>query len=193
MHIGLFGGSFDPPHVCHTLLCLYVLEMTDVDKILWAPCVDHPFGKPAAAFEHRLAMSRLAAKPLGPRVEVSDIEDTLPRPSYTINTVEALRRQMPGARISLLVGSDILGELDRWERIEDLRRLVEFIVVPRGGFVADTKQPAIALPRLSSTAIRDALRVGRSVEGVLTPAVREYIARNELYRKAESGRMRDEG
>ena len=182
MHIGLFGGSFDPPHICHSLFCLYVLEMTDVEKILWVPCADHPFEKAEAAFEHRLAMSRLAAHGLAPRVEVSDIENTLPRPSYTIHTVEALRRQMPGARISLLIGSDIVGELDRWERIEELRRLAEFIVVPRGGFVS-ASETAIALPRLSSTAIRAALAEGKTIEGAVAPAVRGYIERNGIYRK----------
>lgn len=184
MHIGLFGGSFDPPHICHTLFCFYVLEMTDVDKILWAPCVDHPFGKMAAAFEHRLAMSHLAAQSLAPRVEVSDIEKALARPSYTIHTVETLHRRMAGVRISVLIGSDILSELHRWERIEQLRQLAEFIVVPRGGFVAGD-QRAIALPQLSSTAIREALRSGQSVEGVVTPAVRRYIEQHGLYRNAE--------
>jgi nicotinate-nucleotide adenylyltransferase len=182
VHVGLFGGSFDPPHICHTLFCFYVLEMTDVEKILWVPCVDHPFGKTAAAYEHRLAMSRLAAGALAPRVEVSNIESTLPRPSFTIHTVEALRQKMPGARLSLLVGSDIVGELDRWERIGELRQWVEFVVVPRGGFAPLENELSFALPRLSSTAIREALREGRSLEGVLSPAVREYIARNGLYR-----------
>jgi nicotinate-nucleotide adenylyltransferase len=192
VHIGLFGGSFDPPHICHTLFCLYVLEMTDVEKILWAPCLDHPFGKTAADYEHRLAMSRLAVALLAPRVEVSDIERTLPRPSYTIHTVEALRRQWPEARISILVGSDILGEIERWARIEELRRLAEFFVVPRGGnvaqasclsipFVASGEEVTVALPELSSTAIRDALRRGLSMAGVLSPAVCDYIARHGLY------------
>jgi nicotinate-nucleotide adenylyltransferase len=181
MHIGLFGGSFDPPHICHTLFCVYVLEMTDVEKILWVPCADHQFGKTAAAFEHRLAMSRLAAGLLAPRVEVSDIESALSRPSFTINTVEAFRHQRPGDRISVLIGSDIVGELDCWERIEELRRLAEFVVVPRGGFAPEGTETSVALPRLSSTEIRGALSQGRSVAGFLTPAVREYIERHRLY------------
>ncbi|MCX8036611.1 MAG: nicotinate (nicotinamide) nucleotide adenylyltransferase [Candidatus Sumerlaeia bacterium] len=181
MHLGLFGGTFDPPHICHTLFCLYVLEMTDVERILWVPCADHPFGKPATAFEHRLAMSHLAARALGPRVVVSDLEASLPRPSYTIHTVEALLRRQPDAQISLLVGSDILDELERWERIEDLRRLTRLTVVPRGGFsVADDALP-FALPQLSSTDVRAALAEGKSAEAVLSPAVLDYIRRHGLY------------
>ena len=182
MDVGLFGGSFDPPHVCHTLFCVYVLETTAVEKILWVPCVDHPFGKANAGFEHRLAMSRLAAQTLSPRVEVSDIESRLPRPSYTINTVEALRRQQPDARISVLIGSDLVGESEQWERIEELRRLADFVVVPRGGFGARGEELEIALPALSSSAIRRALREGWSVAGLLSPAVRDYIERHGLYR-----------
>jgi len=187
VHIGLFGGSFDPPHICHSLLCFYVLEMTDVDKVLWVPCVDHAFAKVSASFEHRLAMSRLAAQALGPRVEISDIEKMLPRPSYTINTVEALRRQMAGARISVLIGSDIVAELERWQRIEDLRQQADFIIVPRGGYVSGDDETAVALPRLSSTDIRNALRSGHSVDGFVTPAVRAYIEHHGLYREREKG------
>jgi len=183
MRIGFFGGSFDPPHICHAMVCLYVLEMTDVEKILWVPCVDHPFAKTAASFDHRLAMSRLAASALTPRVEVSDIESTLPLPSYTINTVETLYCRIPDARISVILGSDITDELDRWTRIEDLRRLANFIVVPRGGFPAPMGDLGIALPRLSSTAIREALQEGRSVETVVTRDVLDYINQHRLYRK----------
>lgn len=181
MHIGLFGGSFDPPHVCHVLFCVYVLEMTDVEKVLWVPCADHPFGKAAAPFEHRLAMSRLSAAPLAPRVEVSDVENRLARPSYTIHTLEALRGQRPDDRISILIGSDIVGELDQWKDIDRLRREAAFIVVPRGGFTETDDELAPALPPLCSSEIREALAAGRAVERALTPAVREYIVRHHLY------------
>ncbi len=181
MHLGLFGGTFDPPHICHTLFCLYVLEMTDVERIVWVPCADHPFGKPATAFEHRLAMSRLAARSLGPRVVVSDLEASLPRPSYTIHTVEALLRTQPDAKISLLIGSDILSELDRWERIEDLRGVTRMIVVPRGGFSVAGDALPFALPQLSSSDVRKALAEGKSAEAVLSPAVLDYIRRHGLY------------
>ena len=182
MHIGLFGGTFDPPHICHTLLCVYVLEMTDIDKIIWAPCVDHPFGKTAAPFEHRLAMSRLAAESLAPRVEVSDIERDLPRPNYTIHTVEALRRRRPDARLSLVIGSDNLADLDRWHAIERLRREIAFVVVPRQGIAEAPGEFSVVLPNVNSTAIRAALRERRAVDGVLTPRVRGYIDEHGLYR-----------
>jgi len=183
VHIGLFGGTFDPPHVCHTLFCVYVLEMTDVEKIIWAPCADHPFGKAAAPFERRLAMSRMAARLLAPHVEVSDIENTLPHPSYTINTVEALRRQWPDGRISVLIGSDNIEDLDHWREIERLRQVADFIVVPRGGYASRCEPLAAVLPELSSTAIRNALREGCSVEGALQPDVIAYIRQHRLYRE----------
>jgi len=182
VRIGLFGGSFDPPHICHTLLCFYALEMTGIERILWVPCAEHPFGKAVAPFEHRLAMSQLAASALGPRVEVSDMEAHLEKPSYTVRTVEALRREMPDATIAILVGSDIVAELDKWNRIEDLRRMAEFVVIPRGECSTGGDGTEFVLPPLSSRAIRQALREGRSVERLIAPKVREYIERHGLYR-----------
>jgi nicotinate-nucleotide adenylyltransferase len=183
VHLGLFGGSFDPPHICHTLFCLYVLEMTDVEKILWIPCVEHPFGKGAASYEHRMAMSRLAAESFGERVEVSDLERRLPRPSYTIHTVEALRREQPDARLSLLIGSDLVSEIHRWERSEELRRLVDLVVVPRGGCHEKETASEFALPRLSSTDVREALAAGEPVDRYVVPPVLRYIERHGLYRE----------
>lgn len=181
LHIGLFGGSFDPPHICHLLFCTWALEMAKIDRILWVPCAAHPFGKPMASMEHRLAMSRMTAALLGDRVEVSAIENELPRPSYTIHTVEEIQRRHPDDRLSLLVGSDILGEIDRWERADELRQKAELVVVPRGGYEQQAGEPAVSLPALSSTEIREALREGRSVEGAVTPAVLEYIRNHHLY------------
>jgi len=80
------------------------------------------------------------------------------------------------------IGSDLVGESEQWERIEELRRLADFVVVPRGGFGARGEELEIALPALSSSAIRRALREGRSVAGLLSPAVRDYIERHGLYR-----------
>jgi nicotinate-nucleotide adenylyltransferase len=182
VRVGFFGGTFDPPHISHLLFCVWALEMAGLDKVLWAPAVEHPFGKGVAPFEDRLAMSRLTARLLAPRVEVSDIERHLPTPSYTVNTILELRRRMPGTKISVLVGSDIVAELDKWARIEELRRLADFIVVPRGGYAGEGDADSIALPLLSSTAVREALREGRSVAHAVTPAVREYIERRGLYR-----------
>jgi nicotinate-nucleotide adenylyltransferase len=181
VRIGFFGGSFDPPHICHLLFCVWALEMADIDKVLWVPCVRHPFGKDNAPYEDRLAMCRLAAQSMGDRVEVSAIESELPQPSYTVNTMRALREQWPGDDFAVLIGSDLVNDLDDWQRIEELRAMADFVVVPRGGYAEGKDKLHIALPALSSTDVREALRQGGSAESVVPARVIEYIQKKRLY------------
>src|SRR5882762_10166540 len=93
--VAVFGGSFNPPHAAHQLVALYVLETQPVDELWFVPTYAHPFGKPLAAYDHRLAMCELAAAPLGPRVRVSRAEAELAqRPDFvasrTLDLVEHL-------------------------------------------------------------------------------------------------------
>src|SRR5262245_52962833 len=98
--IGLFGGSFNPPHVAHQLVALYVLETQPVDAVWIAPTFRHAFGKELASFADRVAMCRLAMAPLGERVVISEAEAELAaRPGFvssrTLHLVEMLRAQHP--------------------------------------------------------------------------------------------------
>ena len=107
--IGIFGGSFNPPHVAHQMLMLYVLETRDVDAVWMIPTYHHPFAKALLDFEHRCRMCELAAAALGPRVEVSRIEGELARPvSRTLETIEVLRERHPDTSFRLVIGADIL-------------------------------------------------------------------------------------
>src|SRR3954452_22589054 len=107
MRVALFGGSFNPPHVAHQLVGLYVLETEPVDELWLIPCFKHPFDKALAPFEDRLAMCELAAAALGPRARVSDCERRLGGESRTLRTVKALQAQHPGVELSLVIGGDI--------------------------------------------------------------------------------------
>jgi nicotinate-nucleotide adenylyltransferase len=183
MRIGIFGGSFDPPHVCHVLACLYVLETTDTEKILAIPCYEHAFGKGVASFEQRLEMCRLAFSPLGKRVEVSAIEGERKAVSYTIETVRELKSRYPSDQFRLIIGSDILKETDEWKDFDELKRLVEIITLPRVSAKQTrraSKEPFF-FPDLSSTLIRQRLAEGKSVEGLLPRSVLDYIRENHLY------------
>src|SRR6188508_3357294 len=95
--VGLFGGSFNPPHVAHQLVALYVLE-TQLDEVWFVPTYSHPFGKPLVAYDHRVAMCELAAAPLGPRARVSRAEQELAKQpdfvaSRTLDLIEHLAGQ----------------------------------------------------------------------------------------------------
>jgi nicotinate-nucleotide adenylyltransferase len=194
MHVALYGGSFNPPHVAHQMVALYVLETAPVpvDELWLVPCFRHPFDKPLAPFVDRLRMCELAAAALGPRVRVSDIERAIGGLSRTLHTVRRLRELHPDDSFSLVVGSDLAAELPTWFGAEELRALVPFIVVGRHGAPlvgrhgapapGDT-QGAVAMPEVSSTEVRRAIAAGKSPTGLVPRAVLDYIYDHSLYRE----------
>ena len=178
MRVAFFGGSFNPPHVAHQFVSLYVLETEPVDELWLVPCWKHPFDKELAPFSQRLRMCELAAAALGPRVRASDIEGRLGGESRTLLTIEALRSERPDCEFHLVVGADIEPELPSWYDAEELLRTVPRIVIGRGGFAGGS---AIAMPALSSTEVRLRLAAGQSVAGLLPHAVADYIREHRLY------------
>lgn len=183
--LALFGGSFNPPHVGHQMAMLYALATARVERLLMVPCFRHAFDKPLEPFEHRLAMSRLAARPFGGpsggMVEVSDIEARLGRESRTLKTVQALHAERPGTKLVLVIGADLVAERERWYGWEELRTLVEFAVVGRGQRGA-SEGAAVAIPDVSSSEIRERLAAGQSIEGRVQAEILDYIAAHGLYR-----------
>jgi len=178
-YTGIFGGAFDPPHAAHVMAAAYSLCCLGVRRLLVIPCADHPFGKVMTPFQTRLRMATLAFECLGDRVEVLDIESHLPQPSYTINTVEAIQHRFPDARLALVIGSDNARTLDRWHRADELRRMVDVLVLDRGegnGFV---------FPPVSSTMIRERIAQGLPVDGLVPGPVLGLINELGLYRGAE--------
>jgi nicotinate-nucleotide adenylyltransferase len=177
--VGLLGGSFNPPHLAHALLAHAVLGHGAVDAVWVLPCADHPFGKPLAPFEERLAMCRLAFRHLAEAM-VLDVEQRLPTPSFTVQTLRALRAAAPALKPSWIVGSDILDELHKWREHETLETLCDLLVIPRSGY---RREGALGfdLPEVSSTDIRHRLAVGADVSGLLDRAVGQHIAAQGLY------------
>jgi nicotinate-nucleotide adenylyltransferase len=184
MRVALFGGSFNPPHVAHQLVALYVLETAEVDQLWLVPCFKHPFEKVLAPFEDRLEMCRRAAAALGPRARVSDVEARLGGESRTLRTVHALLAESPGTEFSLIVGADLVRELPSWYRAEELQRLVRIIVVGRTGFEGGEAGPA--MPAISSSEVRERLAQGRPVDALLPRSVLDYVRQRKLYGLVES-------
>jgi nicotinate-nucleotide adenylyltransferase len=183
MRVALYGGSFNPPHVGHQMVALYVLETAAVDQLWLLPAFEHALGKPLAPFDDRLAMTRLAAAALGPRVIVSDIERTLGGPSRTLRTIQRLRALHPEHEFSLVIGADLLPEVATWFGGAELQATVQFIVVGRSGtdgVAADAAGP-VKMPAVSSTAVRETIAAGGSVEGLVPRTVLDYIYRQALY------------
>lgn len=186
--VSLFGGSFNPPHVVHGMVCLYLLH-TGADEVWLIPTWRHAFAKELAPFEDRMAMARQLVAPLGARARVLDIEAHRDGPSYTVDTVRQLRAAHPDLDFEWVVGSDILDEIHRWKEADLLRTLVRFRVVFRGGHRPGMEGPVF--PEVSSTEIREALRRGEGHRGLLPWAVWEHIHTRGLYgvdRGPDSGR-----
>ncbi|MDB4985242.1 MAG: Nicotinate-nucleotide adenylyltransferase [Myxococcaceae bacterium] len=185
--LAVFGGSFDPPHIGHVFLATYALSVAGVERVIAAPTFEHAFGKPLRAFEHRLAMCELAFAPL-PGVEVSSIERELGGTSRTLRLVSELAARHPGHQLRLLVGTDILGESQRWQRFDEVVAIAPLLVARRAGHasVPAPHEHAPLLPEVSSSAIRAALERGEDVSLWLPSGVRRYLTEHALYRPSAS-------
>jgi nicotinate-nucleotide adenylyltransferase len=188
--IGLFGGSFDPVHHGHLIVGLAAAEGLGLDQLRFMPAREQPFkvGRHAASAEHRAAMLDLAVTGT-PSFAVERSELTRSGPSYTVETLEALRAAEPGVAWTVLLGADAAADLPAWHRAADLPGLARIVVfgrpgvtVPRAPEIDAIEVPAIDI---SATAIRRRVREGRSVRYWVPEAVAEYMARHRLYLDAE--------
>lgn len=184
--VALFGGSFNPPHVGHVLAASYVLSVGWVDRVLVVPVFEHALGKSLVAFEHRAEMARRAFGWL-PQVEVSTLEASLGAPSRTLRTIVALEAQHPDWVLRLLVGSDITGEIAKWQAFDQIERKAPPLYLQRAGSPAANAGPGV-LPEVSSTEVRGMLASARRDQppppelGALVPrAVLDYIWRERLF------------
>ncbi len=193
LRIGVFGGTFNPPHMGHLRLAGMVRERFGLDRVLWIPNSRSPFktGEELAEAADRLAMIRAATEG-DAAFSISEIEIWQRGASYTVDTLRKLREEHPDAAFRLIVGSDQLPEFFRWREPEEIVRRAPLIVFPRGGY-EQAAAPAgfekyvefadTPLIDLSSTDIRERIRAGRSVRYMAPPAVLEIIEERGLYRR----------
>jgi nicotinate-nucleotide adenylyltransferase len=163
MNVAFYGGSFDPPHAGHVLAAAYLTSVVGFDKVLVVPVFHHAFDKPLTDYQARLAMCRTAFERLC-GVEISTIESELAAPSYTITTVLALLRGHPDWNLRVIVGADVLPDIERWNRIDELQRIAPLYVLGRRGAQASPVAPAALLPEISSTQVRQLCAAPKSAE-----------------------------
>ena len=176
MHIALFGGSFDPPHLGHVLAATYARSVGGADEVWVLPVAEHAYHKSLSPWDQRWALCQAAFAGLG-FVRVCDAERNNPG-GFTFHLVCNLQRQHPGQRWSLVGGTDTALDLINWHRGPELVTLVECLAVPRRGF---DEHPA-ALPAISSSDLRSRLAQGRAVTGLVPAAVERMIADRGWYR-----------
>lgn len=186
--VGLFGGSFDPIHHGHLIVAQSAVEALGLDELRFVPARQQPFktGAHRASAGERAAMvaQAIGASPIF-SVERSELERE--GPSYTVDTLRALRAREPAAELVLLVGSDAAAGIPRWHEAAELGRLARIVAFGRGGVDMEALPPGIefiTVPavEISSTAVRERVRRGQSIRYWVPDAVAEFIAAHGLYR-----------
>ena len=182
--IGIYGGTFDPIHNGHLILARQAREQLGLDQLIFVPAALSPFKKAErASGEARLSMLRAAIEGEGGFV-ADDCELKRPPPSYSIDTVLQIREREPKSELFWLVGADNASELNKWHRFEELKKLVQFVVLDRA--CSGQKQPYAVIQRnidISATDIRKRVASGRSIRYLVPSAVEEIIRKNNLYRE----------
>ncbi len=194
MRIGVFGGAFDPPHRGHVALAQAAVSQLGLGYLLVVP-TGQPLHKRRTLTEarHRLAMCALAFADV-PQATVDACEMERSGPSFTVDTLEALQREHPGAQLCLLIGQDQAQTLQHWHRANDLARLAIIYVAARSESVGSNAaidpiqtqkfalqwlhMPAMAQ---SATEIRHRAAHQQSIETLVTEPVARYIAHHHLY------------
>jgi nicotinate-nucleotide adenylyltransferase len=186
MRIALLGGSFDPLHLGHLLLGVELLWRHEPDALWLLPVARHPFDKALSLFEDRLEMTRIGARLLGSKAEARSDEDELVRrggDGTTISLVRHLIAQQPGARFSLALGADAWAQRAEWRDFESLSKLADVLIFNRAG-VEPIEGAGPALPDISSTAVRERVRLQQPIEDLVPAEVARYIRARGLYRQA---------
>jgi len=188
--IGIYSGSFNPIHIGHQKLAKYLIENKIVDEV-WlvvSPC--NPLKHQSELIDEyiRLELLILAIQDQ-PSIKVSDIEFTMPIPSYTIDTLHVLSTQYPENQFYLIIGSDNALVFDQWKNFQQLLEEYPVLVYPRTGYdfeeVADTypqmKLLSSPIYDISSTEIREYIAQKKDVSQWLHPSVLQFIKENHLY------------
>ncbi|NLM37367.1 MAG: nicotinate (nicotinamide) nucleotide adenylyltransferase [Firmicutes bacterium] len=197
--LGIYGGSFDPIHLGHLLLAETAREELGLEKVIFVPAAQSPMKthRPYISNPDRVALIRLAIRE-NPAFAFSEVELKREPPSYTVDTLSFFRQAYPGHDLFLLMGQDSLNTITGWHHFQQLFSLATLAVGVRPGFppqlppeleayrtpsarskgIVFFHNPEVAI---SSSAIRERLRTGKSVRYWLEPEVLKYILANNLY------------
>jgi nicotinate-nucleotide adenylyltransferase len=195
-HVGVFGGTFDPPHIGHLLAAGDAVEKLALDIVLWVPAALQPLKTgqaPSAAAEARLKMVELTIDD-DPRFAVDHGELERGGLSFTVDTLASLRERYPAAELCLLVGEDSWRTFPAWRDPERIRELARVVVLTRDKSISRTGEPShgreipaaerISTRRIdvSATEIRRRVRDGLPIRGFVTERVEGFITERGLYR-----------
>ncbi|MCC7451134.1 MAG: nicotinate-nucleotide adenylyltransferase [Anaerolineae bacterium] len=195
--IGVFGGTFDPPHVGHLILAESACDALDLSQVLFVPAADPPHKHTLAItpIQHRLAMLQTAIAN-NPRFVISDVDLARPGPHYTADTLRILREQHPAATLYFLLGGDSLYDLPTWREPDKIIAQAKLAVMRRPGADIDVSRLEAQLPGIagcvvfvdapmigiSATTLRERMRRGHSIRYQVPEAIERYITDHQLYK-----------
>lgn len=191
MKVGLFFGTFNPIHVGHMIIASYMAEFTDLDQVWFVVSPQNPMKQDQILLKdyHRLALVRIAVENHR-KLKVNNIEFSLPKPSYSIDTLTELSDKYRDHEFALIIGTDNLEIFHQWKDYERILDKYSLYVYPRHGFnggnlashpkVKITDAPLI---EISSTFIRQAIREKKDIQSMLPDAVWKYIEEMHFYEK----------
>src|SRR5690625_633737 len=185
-HVGLFGGTFDPPHMGHLLIAKYLLHETTLNEIWLIPTYIPPHKEVAAtASKHRLKMLQLMIENEAEQIYVCPIEIDRGGTSYTIDTVTILQESYPSYTFSFIIGGDQVNYLHEWKNIDKLKQMIQFIGIERPNVswqhVPFVKKVNVPLINISSTKVREMIQANRPFEHYVPEKVYQYIKEHQLY------------
>lgn len=200
--VGLFGGTFDPPHVGHLILASEAKWQLQLTRVLWTVTPDPPHKQDQfiTPLEHRLAMVKLAIAD-NPSFEVSEIELERPGPHYTVDTIKLLAEQNPTAEIVPIIGGDSLHDLPTWHHPQELLYRAHWVGVMRRpgeetnlealerelpGITSKVHYVDAPLLEIASREIRERVATGKPFRYYLPQPVYKYINEHQLYRQSEA-------
>jgi nicotinate-nucleotide adenylyltransferase len=210
MRIGVFGGTFDPVHLGHLIMAEQCREQGRLDQVWFVPSARPPHKRnySVTPFRQRAEMLQLAAAG-HPAFRIDELEEERPGPSYTVDTLDELKKRHPGAEWLLLVGSDTLAEMHEWHDPAGVVRRAGLLVVARGTervMSAEELGASLKLPpgeavrlevieapliEISSRDLRRRAAEGRSLRYLVPRAVECYIQEKHLYRGAGPSKPAD--
>lgn len=191
--VGLYFGTFNPIHVGHLIIANHMVENSDLDEIWMVVTPHNPFKKKSSLLDnyHRLEMVYLATKEYD-KIKPSDIEFNLPQPNYTINTLAHVSDKYPTHSFSIIMGEDNLKSFHKWKNYEAILDDYSVYVYPRisegiieNKFDNHIKINKVQAPivQISSTMIRNAIKLDKSVRPLLSSEVWKYIDEMNFYKK----------
>jgi nicotinate-nucleotide adenylyltransferase len=173
VRLGIYGGSFDPPHLGHLLPVIDAAEQLGLDGVRFVPAAIQPLkvGRASASPADRLAMTERLVEGI-PGFSVDPAEIDRPGLSFTVDTLAGVSAEIPGAELFLLLGADAFALFDQWRDPDGVRALATI-----GVRMLQSRRVDI-----SSTELRARVRDGRTIRGFVPDAVADYIAEHRLYR-----------